>query len=299
MENADKLRQAERMAKNKLCYDKCFCPKHRKLPYNGIPQCDDCAVFIALRDYYLNEVIGVEKTETIDRWSWEDISKVAESGEAEDLFFLGDEKRVTLLNGEEASFVIVGFRHDDLANGGKAGITFALKGILREDFAINDNLTNIGGWRDSKMRNSHLEKIYELLPKELRSVIKPVVKLTGIGGGKGGSAISEKVVKSIDKLFLFSGVEVEGKDVYRELGCDGGFYGPEADCFTAPDEGKQYPYFVDRNNVKLLRNGERVSWWLRSPHCEDDVMFCYMYRGDELDCTGAAQKNGVCFGFCV
>ncbi len=281
----EKFRQAERMAKNKLCYNKCFCPKLR-----AQNACDNCAVFASLREYYLTSVIGVEPLDYLRRWSWEDIATVAESGKAEELFSLGDEKNLILTNGEEVTVVIIGFNHDELAEGGKAGITFALKDTLQEELYMNEERSNVGGWRASKMRTEYLERIFELLPQELRGRIKPVIKKTGMGGR------SLDVEQTLDKLFLFSGNEVEGKEEYSDCGL-GGFYGPED--FTAPDEGKQYPYFVDYKNHIVFRNGERESWWLRSPHSEDDFGFCYIYMGAELDCTSAKQKNGVRFGFCI
>lgn len=225
------FRQAERMARNKFCYDKCFCPNLR-----AKNACSECAVLASLRDYYLNFVIGIEPCNYICRWLWEDIATIAESGKAEELFSLGDEKNLILENGEEVTIVIIGFNHDTLVEGGKAGIMFALKDVLQEDFRINDENSSIGGRRASKMRTEYLQQIFELLPKELQGRIKSVVKTTGIGG------YSQEVEQTVDKLFLFSGNEVEGKEKYSDFGL-GGFYGPED--FAAPDEGKQYPYFVD------------------------------------------------------
>lgn len=77
----------------------------------------------------------------------------------------------------------------------------------------------------------------------------------------------------------------------------GDFSGPED--ITASGEGKQYPYFADRKNYAVYRNGERESWWMRSPHCGSDRGFCYYYKGSELNYCGAKQKFAVRFGFCI
>lgn len=283
-----KFRQAERMARNKLCYEKCFCPKLR-----AKNECDNCSVFASLRDYYLAYEIGAEPLDSIGRWSWEDIAKIAESGKAEAMFSLGDEKRVILNNGEAITVVIIGFNHDNLADGSKAGITFALKEVMRDEFRMNAQDTNKGGWRESEMRTVYLEHVFQLLPFELQKRIKPVVKITGVGGvGWLGD-----VEQTIDKLFLFSGNEVDGKQEYVDNGLVGAFYGPED--WAAPNEGKQYSYFVDYKNHIVHRNGERVDWWLRSPHIGNDTYFCCIDRGGEMQCVGANCHGGVRFGFCV
>lgn len=294
-ENKDeKLQQAELMAKNKICYDKCVCPKLRVEN-----KCGECAVFANLSNYYLNYEVGKRILGGLDRWSWEDIGLVAKSGKAEEWFFLGDEKKITLYSGEKITVVIVGFNHDNLQGGGKAGITFALKDVLNEDYYMNCENTNVGGWRESKMRTEFLDKIYRLFPEEVRCLIKPVIKITGVGNGKGDTVEgrADKVEQTIDKLFLFSGNEVEGTEEYFDDGVGEGFSGPED--IAAPGEGKQYPYFVDRKNYAVYRNGERESWWVRSPHCGSDWGFCYYYRGSELDYCGAEQKSAVRFGFCI
>ncbi len=284
----ERVRQAERMARNKLCYEKCFCPK-----FKAKSECDNCPVFVSLRDYYLTYVIGTEPLDSISRWSWEDIAKISESGKAEELFSLGDEKRITLNNGEVATVVIIGFNHDNLADGNKAGITFALKEVLRDEFRMNGENTNKGGWRTSEMRTIYLQQVLRLLPIELQKHIKPVVKTTGVGGvGWLGN-----VEQTIDKLFLFSGNEVDGKQEYVDSGLGGAFYGPED--WAAPNEGKQYSYFVDSKNHVVSKNGKRVDWWLRSPHIGDGAYFCCVDREGEMQCIGANCCECVRFGFCV
>src|SRR5699024_7403522 len=85
--------------------------------------------------------------------SWSEIATISESGNAASFFHIGQEKKVKMLSGEDVTFVIVGFNHDDLADGsGKAGITFSLKNGLSETRGMNSTATNEGGWRDSEMR---------------------------------------------------------------------------------------------------------------------------------------------------
>lgn len=286
--SAEKFSQAERMARNKLCYDKCFCPKLR-----AKDECGNCLVFASLRDYYLNYVIEAEPCDYLSRWSWKDVATIAESGKSEELFSLGDEKKVVLSSGEEVTAIIIGFNHDNLADGGKAGMTFALKDALPVELSVNCESTNAGGWRTSKMRTDYLERIYGVLPPELKERIKPVVKVTGVGGdGRTG-----RVGKTVDKLFLFSGSEVDGAEEYVDNGFGGAFYG--AKDWAAPNEGKQYPYFVDYKNLAFYKNAERVDWWLRSPYIGDGTSFCYVDRGGEMERADAKIRKFIRFGFCI
>ena len=61
---------------------------------------------------------------------------------------MGDEKNISV-NGETLTLVIVGFGHDDLASGGKAGITFGLKHLMKDTRQMNSSNTNSGGFTGS------------------------------------------------------------------------------------------------------------------------------------------------------
>lgn len=238
-----------------------------------------------------------ERTQIIERLSWSEIAEAAASGKAKEIFSVGDEKRIALGNGEEVTVVIIGFNHDETPNGGRAGVTFATKDVLKKRYSINEENTNIGGWRESKMRIEYMEEFFNLLPEELRSVVKPVVKVTGIGGGNPFDDSGNVTERTVDKLFLFSGNELEGEEEYIDNGLVSGFYGPEE--WAASNEGRQYPYFVERENRKVYLNGERESYWLRSPHIEDCTAFVFMYKGTRMDAMVAGEKSGVRIGFCV
>lgn len=141
------------------------------------------------------------------------------------------------------------------------------------------------------MRNVYMQEIFELLPSDLQEIIKPVIKFTGIGG------VSEETERTTEKLFLFSGNEIDGKEQYFNDGVIEGWYGPEE--WATPNEGMQYPYFEKYETHLVYKNRVRKSYWLRSPHVEDDWQICFMYMGGRMDSTGASQKNSVRFGFCV
>ena len=141
---------------------------------------------------------------------------------------------------------------------------------------MNEDFGNAGGWKKSKMRNVFMSRFLSLLPAELRDVIKPVVKLTGTGGG------SDDITSTDDKLFLFSKAEVCGDSAY-----------------TADGEGEQYEYFKDAANRVKRRGGSARRWWLRSPILGYSTSFWCVIPLGGVGINGASISHGVSFGFCV
>lgn len=220
---------------------------------------------------------GVARHKKLSQYSWEEIASVVDSGKAAELFDIGDEKEFELYTGEKTTAVILGFDHDDKADGsGKAGITFGLKGIPDGWFEMNEDCTNEGGWVSCKMRNVYMQRFFKLLPGDLSGVIKPVTKKTSEGGG------SSSIDKTRDTLFLFSEIEVFGE---REYSHDG--------------EGEQYPYFVKEENRVKCRGRSANFWWLRSPIASYGSGFCYVFSYGGVDGYSALSSRGAVFGFCI
>lgn len=67
---------------------------------------------------------------SFEKASWSDIAALSESGSADKYFSVGDEKTISLTTGEQVTLVILGFDHDDLTGGGKAGMTIGMKNLL-------------------------------------------------------------------------------------------------------------------------------------------------------------------------
>lgn len=217
----------------------------------------------------------------LENMTWQEIAEIAATGEAHKHFKIGDTKDIVLYTGERVKAVVLGFNHDVLSENGRAadktaGITFGLKDMLDGEYEMNEDDTNAGGWKKSKMRNVFMPRFLSLLPADLRDVIKPVVKLTGAGGG------SEDITSTDDKLFLFSQAEICGNSTY-----------------TADGEGEQYEYFKDAANRVKRRGGSADYWWLRSPSVSGSTSFRYIYSTGYVSGTGASGAYGVSFGFCV
>ncbi len=251
---------------------------------------------------------------TLDDMSWDEISAISQAGKAPSIFHVGQEKKIPLSTGESVTAVILGFNHDDLASGGKAGITFGLKNCLKTNYTMNSSATNAGGWTSSAMRG-RMATFKGYLPSALQSAIRPVTKKTSAGEQ------STTINTTTDDLFLFSHVEVFGTNFYNQ--------GDSPSKYSVAGEGKQYDYYKGKTwvsnysktttdsygaartfsaNVYYQENsfkglGDTASsatgWWLRSPYATNSYYFCYVSIGGFVNYTGAGSGYGVCFGFCV
>ena len=216
---------------------------------------------------------------------WATIAEESEKGNAQKYFAVGDEKTIELTTGEEITLVILGFNHDDLTSGGKAGITIGMKELLATRYRMNSSNTNAGGWDESEMRTTTMQTLLGQLPSDLQAVIKSVNKKATSGGA------STTIKTSSDKLFLLSEVEIDGTTTAGYAG-----------------EGVQYEYWktvkdgtVAADRVKRLSNGggSAYTWWLRSPYVSLSATFRYIYSTGSVIGDTASITYGVSFGFCV
>ncbi len=236
----------------------------------------------------------VKRKHDLNAMSWEEISDAACNYRAPMLFNIGDEKTITLASGEKLTLVILDFWHDkyyddEYSKDIPAGITFGLKNCLTARYAMNLSNTNVGGWRDSKMRTSAMQTLLRQLPADLQAVIKSVKKRTSAGNK------STSIEETEDKLFLLSEVEVDGTTTA-----------------TYKDEGAQYPYFKRNNAVAYDYNGnpnyikglsdgdgEAYYWWLRSPLVVVTTNFQCVKHDGLVGNASTSGPGGVSFGFCV
>lgn len=239
------------------------------------------------------ELVPPTSVKTFGECTWAEIKAVASSGYknssnqwcilrngAEEVWWdIGDEKTITLTDGEEVTLMIYDFQHDDLPNGGKAPLTIGMKHLLATTASMNSTGTNSGGWGSSKMRTTTIPAIYNRLPGELQGVISDVYKYTSAGSQ------STTINTTVDSLFLFSEVEVDGTTT--SVYCD---------------EGTKYPVFTnDSSRIKKLSNGtgSADSWWLRSPSTGSTNGFPCVSGYGRVYSDDASYTYGVAFGFCV
>ena len=222
---------------------------------------------------------------SFEKASWSDIAAISESGRAAAYFGVGEEKTIELTTGEKVTLVILGFNHDDLTGGGKAGMTIGMKNLLATTYRMNATATNEGGWDESEMRTSTMATLLSQLPSDLQGVIKQVNKKATAGSQ------STSITTSADKLWLLARVEVDGTTLAGYA-----------------DEGEQYEYWktikdgtVDADSIKYLSNGggSANGWLLRSPYVNGSSQFQYIHSTGFVTSYVAIHTSGVSFGFCV
>lgn len=220
--------------------------------------------------------------------SWATIAAASADGTASTKYKVGNEKTITLTDGEEVTLQIWGFNHDNLADGsGKAGITLGMKNLLATTYAMNSSNTNSGGWEASRMRTTTMPAILATLPEDLQAVIKEVSKQSSEGGSN-----ADALDTTTDKLFLFSVKEITGANTYS---LDG--------------EGTQYDFWKTLLNngafapsrIKRLSNGDGNAsyWWARSAYSGSSASFCHFDTSGSVTNYTANNSSGVCLGFCI
>ena len=198
---------------------------------------------------------------------------------------IGDQ--VTLsLNGTNYAFDVIGFNHDTLTDTtaygastetGKAGMTLQMQGLFSTTYKMNSSNTNSGGWKSSAMRTSTMATMKGYLPSAWQSIIKPVDKASGTGGGS--SSGTETVS---DSCFLLAEIEIFGSTIYSVSG-----------------EGTQYAYYKAGNSKVKNKGGFADIWWERSPLVGDSRYFCFVDGDGNAYGYLANGDFGVAFGFCV
>ena len=209
-------------------------------------------------------------------YSWGEIATLSQSGMADKLFNVGDEKEFQLNDGPTIHARIIGFNHDQSDITLPLGITFETVETLDKDYQMNKKNTNDGGWAESYLRKMLNSDIYgEALPGDLREVIKPCTKLTFNDG---------ELSETVDRLFVLSEQEVFGRKTWSNGG-----------------EGKWYEYYRRENTdyFKCKQNGEGDWRWERSPCPSGATGFCGVGSGGGAYRSGASGAYGVAFGFCI
>lgn len=177
-------------------------------------------------------------------FSWSDFDRSA--------LKVGDEIAETLKDGREVAFVVM----DDGVMGLKACLGY---------HRMNDTCTNKGGWLKTEMRRYLNEAVIDLLPDDLRAIIKPRAFDT-----------------ESDMLWLFSEPEIFGEHIWG----------------TGEEGDKQLRYFAEPGNrVKLDEDGDVAWWWERSPSGNEPDSFCFVNSSGKADHSYSCASMCICFGF--
>ena len=264
--------------------------------------------------------------ESVDKYSWEELSAIAteiseatsdeEGVEIATAYHLLDTSGkcdgktigVTLSDGTVAHVTLAGVRADDLADGGKAGLTFVFMDAPCAH-AMGEDASNEGGWEKSAMRAWLNDEFAGMLPSDLKGVIKAASKKTNSSAYTTPGAVST----TSDKLWLLSYAEVAGTPSPNSLiggsGIPAETYGMEGAQYQLFNEkgvsaGEENDVlsrlFVGQDGNGLVMSGEACPWWLRSlsmtwasgyAACDAD--------GDPFNAWMTDHDIGVVPGFCL
>ena len=251
--------------------------------------------------------------------TWADIRAISDAGLASSYFNVGDRKAVTLngtvgslsLNGTYYCYII-GIDHNSAIEGtnrihfqlGKTALSGGKDVALCDSkymsgvsatgyFSMNISDTNSGGWESSQMRNnicgtsltSYSGTIIDVIPAELRAVLKSVTKYTD---NTGNSDAASAVTATTDYFFLLSEYEVFGK----------------ISKSNSNEESKQaqYAYYAAGNSKVKYNHSEitkAVFWWLRSPYVSNPGFFTIVYTAGLVELGNSSFSLGFAPGFCV
>ncbi|MDO4805890.1 MAG: DUF6273 domain-containing protein, partial [Coriobacteriales bacterium] len=258
---------------------------------------DGVNVKSGVNDYSWGELKALSQAiAEADEDKWLDIAKSYNLVDADGM--LKGETKVFRLSDDdrtETAVRILGFRHDDLADGtGKAGITFEFADVAVVH-CMNNTSANEGGWKDSDLRAWLDAEYYDCLPQRLRECIVKARKPTNNKGMVKTENDVSVVTVTEDKLWCLSMSEVYGKLSGQE---NVSWLYSRA---TYDAEGVQYQLYMDNDvstasSVFCNKQGAS-SWWLRSPNAVNSDWLRVDADGDWGN-DHADYDFGVSPGFC-
>lgn len=209
--------------------------------------------------------------------SWERIAQISESGQASQVFSVGDTRTETI-DGSNFTLEIIGFNHDTITDTGElAGITVWIK-----DF----NKVKVPNFMscpwDNNLHKNHEVPIFDLLSSELQSVIKSVTKEYI----KAYSEYSKRTCTA--KIWSLSAEEIDletGKSNVRE----GKTYEKFANYPDKKYNNSAYTYPDIKTNKR---------YWLRSFHFSGGAMYVSA-SGSLGQGSNYLTQSYVCPCFCI
>ena len=248
---------------------------------------------------------------TLNDYSWEEISAVSASGDAANLFSVGDTKSI-VLNGTVGNTTfsnvkidayILGINHNAEIEGnnrihfciGKANNKTV--GLIDSQYnkypmtssgyfsmSYGNSNTNVGGWNGCYMRSIIMPAIKNALSTDLQNVLKTVTKYTDNVGG--GSNSSSNVTATTETICLEAEFEVHGARTYANS--------------YEQNKQRQYDYYKNGNSkirYKYNNANDTVYWWNRGPYSGDSVDFCLVYTNGAANYSISRYSSAVapCF----
>lgn len=248
---------------------------------------------------------------TLNDYSWAEISAVSASGDAANLFSVGDTKSIvlngtvgeTIFSNVKIDAYILGINHNAEIEGNNR-IHFCIGKINNKTVGLVDSQynkypmtssgyfsmsygnsdTNSGGWNGCYMRSTIMSAIKNALSTDLQNVLKTVTKYTDNTGG--GSDSSSNVTGTIETICLEAEFEVQGVRSYANS--------------HEQNQQRQYDYYKNGNSkirYKYNSVNDVVWWWNRSPSALGSTSFCRVNTAGSANLGSSRRRSAVapCF----
>jgi hypothetical protein len=249
------------------------------------------------------------------------------------MWSVGDSRNITTVGSSE-KWVILGFEHDNLANGsGKAGITLGMQSYISSSYQHNSANDNTIGWEGSLIRRNGLKSgdiyytrdttvtsetignfyIYDsllntweskTLPEEYSASEKYYSQSTMDSDGAFITGLPDwkdyivQIVKDTADAGFYTKI-IKSKDYIFSLS-DGEVFGNSNRYLRYSQyelEGIQYDYF--KNNFQDAKVRLGITCWLRSPSSGYATLFCSIYTYGYINLSSASSTNFARLGFCL
>lgn len=211
----------------------------------------------------------------LDHISWRRVDEIAKSGKAREYFALGATKKDYMKNGFVATYQIIGFDHDDLAdNSGKAPISWDMVDLYKDESAMRRDGNSVW-WDDSDIRSFLNGDFKNNVSDDLAAIVKPVYKQSVDCNGN--------MQKTIDEFWLKSEQELYGRKFWSYGG-----------------EGHWYEFYAQENIRYCKKNakGENDWQWLRSVFAGFSSRFCCVSASGSASYYFASFSRGFAPAFC-
>ena len=224
------------------------------------------------------DTIGVELTQ-FQKDSWSKIAANVKSGNTSK-YNVGDTKEVDL--GDLGTHTVRIANMNECTNGETSetacGFVVEFADIITNQ-KFNNIATNVGGWKDSKLRTYINGTIYNSFPSELQNVITTTKVISSHGNTTG-----EENFETQDKLYLLNAQEVWNGNSYD----------------TSVGTSKQLDYYKNQGvtassyaGAKKQYNGSNSYWWLRSANSIYASTFLYVNSIGYWSDSYASSSCGV------
>lgn len=211
----------------------------------------------------------------LDHISWRRVDEIAKAGKAREYFALGATKKDYMKNGFVATYQIIGFDHDDLADdSGKAPISWDMVSLYKDEAAMRKDGNSVW-WNDTDIRSFLNGDFKNNVSDDLAAIVKKVWKQSADRNGN--------MQKTADEFWIKSEQELYGRKFWSYGG-----------------EGHWYEFYAQENinYFKLNVEGEQEWQWLRSVFAVTSYAFCRVGTSGSAGSTGADFSYGFAPAFC-